>query len=112
VGFVVFRGNKKTQDASDRGWTYNLTHCGWKLAIWRRRRVLKKWTRRVDDQESRRWRGGEEEKVGVWAWGSTTNQAKRNVQGGEDVPIGVSVIGPVRWGSGDLTLAGTARTTL
>jgi hypothetical protein len=32
--------------------------------------------------------------------------------GGEDVPIGVSVIGPVRWGSGDLTLAGTARTTL
>ena len=56
----------------------------------------------VNNQKSRRWREEEEEKVGVWAWGSTTNQAKRNVQGGKMSQSGLVPLGPVRRGSGDL----------
>jgi hypothetical protein len=57
-----------------------------------------------------RRRGGKGRCVGVGI-NNKPGQKERS-GGGEDVPIGVSVIGPVRWGSGDLTLAGTARTTL
>lgn len=65
----------------------------------------------MDDQKSRRWKEEEEEKVGVWAWGSTTNQAKRNVQGGERPKLGLVPLGQ-SGGDQVISMAGTARTIL
>lgn len=58
--------------------------------------MLNERSRKVDNQKPRRRRRGEE-KVGVWAWRSTTNhlRPKRTVQGRGDSPMGISVAGDI-----------------